>query len=134
MANNASLVILSQSDSEAPRSLEKLLRGRSREPGIEVQQMVDGIYLALLDCYEESGNVWCHGMAVSGLHRVGMYIAYIAFSLTYKLNMDGEKNIVLSKGESCGEVAGRNSNCRWSIHANYSPKMRHFQFSGQSYT
>ena len=66
MAASVSTYILSQADSEAAGSLEKLLNGRSREPASEAS-MVEGIYLALRDCYEESGNVWCHGMAVSGL-------------------------------------------------------------------
>ena len=42
MANFAGLVILSQSDNEAPKSLERLLRERSRELGNEAQ-IVEGI-------------------------------------------------------------------------------------------
>ena len=57
VAASVSTYILSQVDSEAAGSLEKLLNGRSREPA-NVASMVEGIYLALLDCYEESGNVW----------------------------------------------------------------------------
>ena len=74
VAASVSTYILSQADSEAAGSLEKLLNGRSREPASEAS-MVEGIYLALLDCYEESGNVWCHGVAVSGLRPVGMYLS-----------------------------------------------------------
>ncbi|CAI8035576.1 hypothetical protein GBAR_LOCUS19936, partial [Geodia barretti] len=69
VASKVRSIILSQSDTEAASSLERLLNGRSREPGVEVS-MVEGVYLALLDCYEESGSVWCHGMAVSGIQPV----------------------------------------------------------------
>ena len=71
VAASVSTYILSQADSEAAGSLEN---ARSREPASEAS-MVEGIYLALLDCYEESGNVWCHGVAVSGLRPVGMYLS-----------------------------------------------------------
>ncbi|CAI8019243.1 Receptor-type tyrosine-protein phosphatase alpha [Geodia barretti] len=69
VASKVRSIILSQSDTEAASSLERLLYGRSREQGVEVS-MVEGVYLALLDCYEESGSVWCHGMAVSGIQPV----------------------------------------------------------------
>ncbi|CAI8010025.1 hypothetical protein GBAR_LOCUS6663 [Geodia barretti] len=69
VAASASSFILSQSDGEAARSLERLLNARSREPGIEAS-IVEGIYLALLDCYEVSGNAWCHGVATSELRPV----------------------------------------------------------------
>ena len=71
MAASVSTYILSQADSEAAGSLEKLRNGRSREPASEASM----VELALLDCYEESGNVWCHGVAVSGLRPVGMYLS-----------------------------------------------------------
>ena len=73
VAASASSFILSQSDGEAARSLDRLLNARSREPGIEAS-IVEGIYLALLDCYEESGYAWCHGVATSELRPVGMYL------------------------------------------------------------
>ncbi|CAI8041222.1 hypothetical protein GBAR_LOCUS22924, partial [Geodia barretti] len=68
VASKVRSIILSQSDTEAASSLERLLNGRSREQ--ELSSMVEGVYLALLDCYEESGSVWCHGMAVSGIQPV----------------------------------------------------------------
>ncbi|CAI8013703.1 Probable protein S-acyltransferase 23 [Geodia barretti] len=58
--------ILSRSEGEAASNLSKFLNARSREQGNQ-RGIIEGIYLALLDCYEESGSVWCHGMAVSGL-------------------------------------------------------------------
>ena len=63
--------ILSQTEREPASNLLKVLNGKLHEPGT-VAHVVEGIYLALLDCYEESGNVYCHGMAVNGLRPVGM--------------------------------------------------------------
>ena len=45
------------------------------QDNVSEASMVEGIYLALLDCYEESGNALYHGMAVSGLRPVGMYLS-----------------------------------------------------------
>ena len=67
----ASKVILSQSESETASNLSKFLNARSHEPENQ-RGMIEGIYLALLDCYEESGSAWCHGMAVSGLRPAGL--------------------------------------------------------------
>ena len=84
VASKVRSIILSQSDAEAAGSLERLLNGKSHEPGIEVS-MVEGVYLVLLDCYGESGSVWCHGMAVSGIQPIGMY--HVAFLvLMYQLH------------------------------------------------
>ena len=67
----ASKVILSQSESETASNLSTFLNARSHEPENQ-RGMIEGIYLALLDCYEESGSAWCHGMAVSGLRPAGL--------------------------------------------------------------
>ena len=57
-------------DAEAASSLEKVLMGRSRERGEEGGK-VESLYLALLDCYEQSGSEWCHKAAVGIIRPAG---------------------------------------------------------------
>ena len=71
VASKVRSLILRQSESETASNLSKFLNARSHEPGNQ-RGMIEGIYLALLDCYEESGSAWCHGMAVSGLRPAGL--------------------------------------------------------------
>ena len=71
VASKIRSLILSQSEGEAASNLSKFLNARSCEQGNQ-RDIIEGIYLALLDCYEESGNAWCHGMAVSGLGPAGV--------------------------------------------------------------
>ncbi|CAI8035575.1 hypothetical protein GBAR_LOCUS19936, partial [Geodia barretti] len=98
VASKVRSIILSQSDTEAASSLERLLNGRSREPGVEVS-MVEGVYLALLDCYEESGSVWCHGMAVSGIQPV------VRFKLKLPdINFDGTTTLYINTVIWCTEA------------------------------
>ena len=86
VASKVSSLILSQSDTEAAITLDKLLNARSHEPENQAG-MVEGIYLALLDCYEESGNVWCHGMAVNGLRPVGMCRRFCSYVVSHPLQL-----------------------------------------------
>jgi ankyrin repeat protein len=65
VAGKACSFMSSQSDSEAVKSLERLLTGSFSERGSEGK--VDSMYLALLDCYEETGDVWCWSLAASKL-------------------------------------------------------------------
>ena len=118
VASKVRSIILSQSDTEAASSLERLRNGISCEPGVEVS-MVEGVYLALLDCYEESGSVWCHGMAVSGIQPVGMYhVAFVVlwtnfidfwFAVRFQLklpdiNFDGTTTLYINTVIWCTEA------------------------------
>ena len=72
VASKVSSHILGQSERDAASSLEKVLVGRSREAGNEASK-IENVYLALLDCYEQSGVVWCRNVAVGVLRNAGVY-------------------------------------------------------------
>ena len=57
-------------DAEAASSLERVVMGRSSERGDEGGK-VESLYLALLDCYEQSGSEWCHKAAVGIIRPAG---------------------------------------------------------------
>ena len=61
--------IISQSESKDVVSINRILKGVAAEPGR--QNVVGDLYLALLDCCEESPNMWCHIMAISKLRQAG---------------------------------------------------------------
>ena len=60
---------------KAAGSLQRLLVGRSREHGDEASK-IESVYLALLDCYEQSGNEWCRNVAVNVLRPAGTCCTY----------------------------------------------------------
>ena len=46
--------------------------GIAHEP--EKEDMIENVYLALFDCYEETGIEWCWGMAAKTLRSTGNLI------------------------------------------------------------
>ena len=60
------------SDVEAASDLERLLVARIHDGGNEAGK-IENVYLALLDCYEEAGSVWCRNVAVSVFRPAGIY-------------------------------------------------------------
>ena len=81
--------IISQSESKDVVSINRILKGVAAEPGR--QNVVGDLYLALLDCCEESPNVWCRIMAISKLRKTGkdryndFYVHVCHFSYSYVL-------------------------------------------------
>ena len=68
--DEASARIVGKSDSEAAKSLvEELNEIIVSDPGSE--SVIENFYLALLNCYEKSQNVWCRTMATSRLQPAG---------------------------------------------------------------
>jgi ankyrin repeat protein len=69
--DEASARIVGKSDSEAAKSLvEELNEIIVSDPGSE--SVIENFYLALLNCYEKSQNVWCRTMATSRLQPAVM--------------------------------------------------------------
>ena len=68
-SDEVSARILSKSDSEAAQSLVEELSEVASDPGSE--SVIANLYLALLNCYERSQNVWCLTMATSQLQPAG---------------------------------------------------------------
>ena len=67
--DQSSAHILSQPESEAGKNLNKVLMGIAHEP--DNQDTIENIYLALFDCYEETGIEWCWDMAAKTLRSTG---------------------------------------------------------------
>ena len=70
--DQSSAHILSQPESEAGKNLNKVLMGIAHEP--DNQDTIENIYLALFDCYEETGIEWCWDMAAKTLRSTGNLI------------------------------------------------------------
>ena len=70
VASKVSSHILGMSDVEAASDLERLLVARIHDGGNEAGK-IENVYLALLDCYEEAGSVWCRNVAISVLRPAG---------------------------------------------------------------
>ena len=62
----------------AAEELVRMLKRSAANPGRG--KLMESLYLALLDCFEETHSVWCHRMATGRLRLAGAW-NYITYSL-----------------------------------------------------
>ena len=84
--------ILSKSDSKAAESLVEELNGIASEPGSDY--VIEHLYLALLNCYEKSQNVWCRTVAISRLQPAGKAVGRVYISTFIFTCSDGRVEAV----------------------------------------